>query len=104
MAKLPYPFSYYYKSMMEEKCPFCHGGDISTSKSGHVIWCDGYEDGTYIVEEACHTFAVDGEGQCNYCFAGNFVHRHYPEDLIMVCERCKIAINFEKKKISKTIF
>ncbi len=105
MAKLPHPFGYYYKSMMEGACPFCHRDDqIGISSNKEVIWCDGYENGTYLTEEACDTYASDGDGHCNYCFAGGFVNRHYPDDLVMVCERCKKAINFGTKKVSDTLF
>jgi hypothetical protein len=102
MAKLPHPYSYYFKSMIDGKCPFCHGGDIYTTDNKDVIWCDGYDNGTYVAAETCELFA--SEGQCNNCSEWEFVHRHYPNDLVMVCERCKIAINFGTQKVSKTLF
>jgi hypothetical protein len=104
MTKLPHPFGYYYKSMMEGQCSLCHSDQIGISKYKEVIWCDGYLSGTYLTEEACDTYAGDGQGHCKYCAAGGFVNRHYPEDLVMVCESCRKAINFKTKKVSNTLF
>jgi hypothetical protein len=104
IAKLTYPYNYYYKRIMEGACPLCDGVDqISISKNKDVIWCNGYEKGMYLTEEACDTYASDGDGSCKYCVAGGFAFRHYPTDLVMVCENCRQAINFETKTISKIL-
>ena len=105
MTRLPHPFGYYYKSMMDGKCPFCQEvEEIGASSDKEVIWCDGYENGTYMTKETCDINASGGQGHCKYCTAGDFVNRHYPEELVMVCESCKKAINFETKKVSDILF
>jgi hypothetical protein len=57
----------------------------------------------YLTKDACDTYASDGDGHCKYCSAGEFISRHFPDDLVMVCENCKQAINFDTQKVSKTV-
>lgn len=101
-GKLSYPFSYFYKCMMDRMCPFCQRVDgIGISKHKEVVWCDY---GTYLTKDACDTYASDGEGHCKYCSAGDFVSRQFPEELVMVCENCKKAINFDRQEVTDTLF
>jgi hypothetical protein len=88
MEKLPYPFSHYYKSIKEEKCPFCRSGNITQD----AIWCD--EKGAYITIEARETYARGGNGQCKHCTG--IIFRHTPDGLTYICEDCKKVINFKK--------
>ncbi len=107
-SKLPHPFSYYYKSISEGKCPLCRSDDIKDSRNGEVIWCDGYLNGGYVAEAACEAYAADSlnheEGHCRTCASAGYVNRHYPNDLVIVCEDCRKAINFDKQQVSEILF
>lgn len=108
MVKLKPPFSYYYKSITEGVCPLFQSDDIKDSRSNEVIWCDGYEDGGYVAKIACETYADDSlrteEGHCRSCAIADFVNRNKPKGLVVVCEDCSKAIDFEKQQVNDILF
>jgi len=101
MTKLLAPYKWYYKSMINGKCPMCQSQEISTSRDKEIIWCNGW-GGTYVTTDTCEQRANEKEGDCNECCEWDFKYRVYPNETVMVCENCQTAINFETQKVSKT--
>jgi len=107
-GKLKYPFSYYWKSYAEWRCPFCSSGDdLFSSDNLDVVFCSGYEQGGYISSYACEANSaggVDAEGHCKYCWAGDYGDRTFVKDIVYLCENCAHGVNFTKMELITDLF